>query len=189
MPKNRMHRTVWAIATIAVFIGGCAMFPLFTHEVAFTPQEITERLAKRFPVERNVADLVKVRLTRPRVLFLEPASANAARRLAVGVDLDVKLVLTNKSFFGQMTLSGVPRYDVAARAIFLQDAKLDRVRVDNMPDALSAALVKTASQIAKEFLEDKPIYAFDVADSKRLGPTVTLERIDLRINQLVLVLK
>lgn len=185
---TRRYCLVLAVATLA----GCAAMPFITREVSYTPQQLTERLTKRFPVERNIADLVKVNLTRPRVSFTEPLAENGitpARRLAVAVDLDVRLPLSSKSLFGQMTLSGLPRYDAATRGIYLKDAKLDRVRVENMPDALSAALAKTASQIAKEYFEDKPIYTFDANDMKRLGQTITPERIDLRTNALVLVLK
>jgi len=186
------------VATLA----GCAVMPFVTREIVFTTDELTLRLEKRFPVERNIAELVKVSLTRPRVTVIETAieataagrasqtsQANLARRLNVAVDVDVRLPLSSKSLWGQMSLSGLPRYDAATRGIFLSDAKLERVRVDNMPDALSAALAKTAAQLAKEYFEDKAIYTFEAKDVQRLGQTLQPERIDLRANQLVLILK
>ena len=181
----------FAVFTIVAFLlAGCGALPLLTREASFTTQEMTARLTKRFPVERNIADLVKVNLTRPRVSIVAPAAgSNTAARLGILVDLDVKLPLTNKSLFGEMMLTGVPRYDTATRAIFLQDAALERVRVENMPSALTGALTRTASQIAREYFEDKPIYTFDEKDLTRLGQTITPTRIDLRQNALVLVLK
>lgn len=181
-------------ALVLLILAGCAVMPFVTREMVFTTDELTIRLARRFPVERNVADLVKVTLTRPRITVIDmPAvgnqPSNQPRRLNVAVDVDVKLPLTSKTLWGQMSLSGMPRYDAATRGIFLADAKLERVRVDNMPDALSAALAKTASQLAKEYFEDKAIYTFEASDIKRLGQTFTPQRIDLRANQLVLILK
>ena len=173
-------------------IAGCAVMPFVTREIVFTTDELTLRLAKRFPVERNIADLVKVTLTRPRVTVTEtiaPSQTSQPRRLNVAVDVDVKLALTSKTLWGKMVLSGLPRYDASTRGIFLTDAKLERVRVDNMPDALSAALAKTAAQLAKEYFEDKAIYTFEAKDVQRLGQTLQPERIDLRANQLVLILK
>ncbi len=185
-----LRQVLRAVLLIAIVVvdGGCALRPLFTREIVFTQQEMTERLAKRFPIERNIADLVNIKLTRPRLSFPDPERSDMARRLVVGVDLDVRLPLSSRSLFGQMTLSGIPRYDPATRAIYLRDAKLDRVRVDNMPDALSAALVKTATQVARESFEDKAIYSFDAADLKRIGLPLNPERIELRKDQLVLVL-
>ena len=179
------------LATLLVtMLVGCAVMPFVTREMVFRTDELTLRLARRFPVERNIADLIKVTLTRPRLTVTEsPVASNQPRRLNVAVDVDVKLPLSSKTLWGQMSLSGLPRYDAATRGIFLSDAKLERVRVDNMPDALSAALAKTASQLAKEYFEDKAIYTFDAKDIERLGQTFTPERIDLRANQLVLILK
>lgn len=173
---------------IAVVDSGCALRPLFTREIVFTQQEMTERLSRRFPIERNIADLVNVKLTRPRLTFPEAGRPGIARRLVVGVDLDVRLPLSSKTLFGQMTLSGIPHYDPATTAIYLHDVRLDRVRVDNMPDALSAALVKTATQIAREHLQDKSIYSFDAADLARIGLPLNPERIELRKDRLVLIL-
>lgn len=186
-----MHKLGAGLSTaamLAVFAGGCAIAPLFTREISFTQQEMTERLAKRFPVERNIADLLQVKLTRPRVTIAS-AAANAAPQLAVGVDLEVKLPLTGKMLFGQMALSGVPRYDATARAIFLAEAKVDRVRVDNMPDALAAALARAATQFAGEYFAEKPIYALDANEIKRMGQFFQAERITMRADKLVLVLK
>jgi hypothetical protein len=181
-------------ALILLLLVGCAVMPFITREMVFTTDELTIRLARRFPVERNIADLIKVTLTRPRITVTETPAASKQpssqmRRLNVAVDVDVKLPLTSKTLWGQMSLTGLPRYDAATRGIFLSDAKLERVRVDNMPDALSAALAKTASQLAKEYFEDKAIYTFEAKDIERLGKTLMPERIDLRANQLVLILK
>ena len=186
----RKLRAGWVTAVmLAIFTGGCAIAPLFTREIAFSPQEMTERLARRFPVERNIADLLQAKLTRPRVSIVPPAAAGATPRLAVGVDLEVKLPLTGKMLFGQMALSGVPRYDTTARAIFLAEARVDRVRVDNMPDALAAALARAAIQFAGEYFAEKPIYALDANEINRMGQFFLAERITLRADKLVLVLK
>lgn len=189
---RRLGTALGAATLLALFTGGCAISPLFTREISFTQQEMTERLAKRFPVERNIADLLQAKLTRPRVTIAPSAVNNAefsTLRLAVGVDLEVKLPLTGKMLFGQMALSGVPRYDTTARAIFLAEARVDRVRVDNMPDALAAALARAATQFAGEYFAEKPIYALDANEINRMGQFFQAERITLRADKLVLVLK
>ncbi len=153
------------------------MFPFFGYQFSVTHNELNERIGKRFPMEHNIADLLTVTLMRPRVAA---ALSNAARgsdtataRLSITVDLQVKLpsILNTpqRSLWGSVTLSGVPSYDTKSRSVVLDDANLDRVRVDNMPDALSAALAKTASQLAKEHLDAKPIYTLTATQISRLG--------------------
>ncbi len=183
---------------ILLILNGCALAPLFTREINFSHEELTARLNKRFPLEKNIADLLTVKLMRPRVSADIPGASTASAvksdptRLVVSVDLNVKLPLTNKSLWGTMSLSGVPRYDTGKRAIFLGDTKLERVRVEQMPDALSAALAKSASQIAKDYFEDKPIYTFNEADLSKYGQALNpsgLTRIEVRTEGLALILK
>ena len=158
-------------------LAGCAWIPFFGYQLEVPYNDLNERIARRFPMERNLADLLTVTLMRPRVA---PILANSGRgsdtqaaRLSVTVDLQVRLPsllnASQRSLWGGMTLSGVPRYDPKSKAVVLVDTSLDRVRVDNMPDALSASLSKAASQLAKEYLEAKPIYTLTAAQADRLG--------------------
>jgi hypothetical protein len=181
------------LAIVASVAAGCAVVPMFVSEANYSYVDLNERLAKRFPIEKNIADLLTVKMTRPR-LAADAGNAGTSNtatpaRLAITMDLDVKLPLTSKSLWGAMTLSGVPRYDVEKRAVFLGDAKLERVRVDNMPDALSAGLASAASRIAKDHFEDKPIYQLRDEDLKKWGTSITPKRIDVRPNGLALVLR
>jgi hypothetical protein len=170
MPTQTLRRS--SALAIALLLTGCALLPVFVRDVSLSYGELTERLSKRFPMERNIADFLSVTLMRPRVSAVadtstapSPAPGAAARpamRLAITVDLEVKLPsLLNKSqrsLWGSMTLSGVPRFDAQSRSVQIDDAKLDRVRVDNM-----------ATQLAKEYLEAKPIYTLSPEQTERLG--------------------
>ncbi|MFM7460228.1 MAG: DUF1439 domain-containing protein, partial [Burkholderiales bacterium] len=171
------HLCRWFALFAFLALTGCTLVPFFDRQLSVPYTDLNERIAQRFPMERNIADLLTVTLTRPVVT---PVLANAARgqeaaaaRLSVMVDVQVKLpsLLNNsqRSLWGSMTLSGKPRYDSKSKAVMLVEANLDRVRVDNMPDALSALLAKAASQLAKEYLDDKPIYALNAAQVGRLG--------------------
>ncbi|MCE2989175.1 MAG: hypothetical protein LW838_03385, partial [Nitrosomonadaceae bacterium] len=53
-------------------------------------------------------------------------------------------------------------------SIFLDDARLDRLRVDNVPDAVSAAVGRLASQLAREYWTDRPIYVLSDTQRERL---------------------
>ena len=178
-----------ALLSMLILLGGCAFTSIFKQDLILSHLEMTDRLAARFPIERNIADLLRVKLTRPRVSILPTGTTKPELRLAVGIDLEVNLPLTAKTHFGQMTLSGMPRYDESTRAIFLQNAKVEQVRVDNMPNALSAALAKSATQLAGEHFGERAIYTLNKTEFMRFGQPIRVERIELRPNQLVVVLK
>ena len=176
-----------ALSAAALFLTGCATNLLLPSEVKFTHQELSERMAKRFPVEKSIAGLLDVKLSRPRVDAREEDGKQT--RLGFTFDADVKSVLTNKTITGTVLMSGVPKYNSATREIFLSDAKVDSLRADNMPDALSAALAKAASGMAKDYLEGKPIYSFKEEDLKRYGMTINPQRIDVARDGIALVMR
>ena len=100
------------------------------------------------------------------------------QRIATSFDIGVKLPLTGKNVTGVMKLSGRPEYVVATDSLFLRDARVDQIRMDNMPEALSAALAKAASNFARDVLEDKALYTFKAEELRRYGARFEPQRIE-----------
>ena len=103
--------------------------------------------------------------------------------------VELKLPLTGKKLAGTLRISGRPDYVPETRSLFLRDAKVDRIRVDNMTDSLSAALARTTSLIAREVMEDKPLHSFKAEEFAKYGVRYTPERIVVRGDHLVLKLR
>ena len=167
-------------------LSGCAGNPIMPGEIGFPYAKLTERMAKRFPMEKSIAGLLEVTLSNPR---LAPREDAAQLRLAATFDVQVKVPLTGKTMFGIVSMSGVPRYDVASRALYLSGARIDSLRTDNMPDGLSAALGKAASTIAKESLEDRALYSFKEEELQRYGVTLTPMRVEMRPDGIALIMR
>jgi hypothetical protein len=164
---NFARTTRLTFVTLTVFVGGCATGMMGLADINFSHAELTDQLAKRFPVERSVAGLLDVSLTRPRVSTRE--EAGQPMRLAATFDVAVKMTLSNKVITGTVAMSGLPRYDAATKSVYLRDARVDSLRAENMPDGLSAALSKAASSIAKDYLEEKPLRTFTDTELSRYG--------------------
>lgn len=182
----RNARFVFIACLLATLFIGCAGNPLAPGEFRYSYGELNERLAKRFPLEKSVAGLLDVTLSNPRLSARDDVQQ---RRLAATFDVQVKLPLTGKTMFGIVTISGLPRYDVAARAMFLDRTRVENLRTDNMPDGLSAALGAAASSIAKESLEGRALYTFKEEDLHRYGVSLAPQRIDIRAEGIALVMR
>lgn len=167
----------WALA-------GCAALPFMAGEVRLSASELTRKLEQRFPLQRDVAGLLDVTLYHPLVELSE-----SDNRIVASFGLTVKPALSSKSLSGSVRVSGRPDYVPETRALYLRDAKVERVRMDNMTDALSAALAKAASDLARESLESRPLHSFQAEDFTRYGMRYTPERILVRGNELVLTLR
>ncbi len=168
----------------ALLFAGCSSVPFLSGEIRITADELTQKMARRFPLEKSVAGLLEVTLVRPIV-----ALDAVENRLLVSFDVSVKLPLSGKSTTGTLKISGQPEYAAATQALTLRDARVDRIRMDKMPDALSAALAKAASSLAKDALEDKPLYTFKPSDFTKYGVRYEPDRIEVRADVLVLKVK
>lgn len=175
---------ILAVLSTSILLAGCPSVPLWSGEVRVTSGELTQRLERHFPLEKSVAGLLDVTLLRPRVELNVDE-----KRIATSFDVSVKLPLTNRSTSGSLKVSGRPEYVAASRSLFLRDARVDQIRMDNTPEALSAGLAKAASNVAKDVLEDKPLYTFTAQDLSRFGAGNEPARVEVRSDALVLKVK
>ena len=167
-----------------LMLAGCSSIPLLSGELRVTADELTEKMARRFPLERSVAGLLDVTLVRPRVELVVDQ-----QRIVTSFDVSVKLALSGKSVAGTLKVSARPEYVAASRSLFLRDARVEQIRIDNMPDALSAALAKAASNFARDAVEDKSLYTFKAEELTRYGVRYEPDRIEVRTDALVLKVK
>ena len=172
------------VSFVLILLAGCGSFPFVSSEVRMSADQLTQKMMRRFPLEKSVAGLLDITLTNPRIDLSE-----ADNRVTTNFQAMVKLALTNKSFTGTLKISGRPEYAPASRSLFLRDARIDQIRMDNMPDGLSAALAKAASTVARDVLADKPLHTFQAEDFTKYGVQYVPERIIVRGDQLVLILK
>lgn len=172
------------LITAAFLLAGCSSPAFLSGEIRMSADELTQKMTRRFPLEKSVAGLLDVTLAQPRV------ELNAEEnRLATSFEISVKLSLTGRNVTGSVKISGRPEYVAASRSLYLRDARVERIRMDNTPDALSAGLAKTASNFAKDALEDKPLYTFKPEELTKYGARYEPERVEVRPDALVLKVK
>lgn len=168
----------------AAFLAACSSSPLLPGEIRMTAGELTQRLDKRFPVERSVAGLVDVTFTHPVMSFND-----AEKRLVATFDMTVRVPLSTKLLSGRVAVSGTPNYLPESRSLFLKDGKVDRLAIDNMPEALSGALAKVAAQLARSQFEDMPLHTFQPGDFTKYGMGYEPVSAQVRGDALVLTVK
>lgn len=142
--------------------------------------ELTTRMEKRFPVERSAAGLVDVTFSHPVVTLASP-------RMATQLDVKVSIPVSGKVVNGTVVVSGIPFYDATRRGLLLNNAKVDRITLDNMTDALSGALAKLATQMARATFDDKPFHTFKQEDFTKFG--IGYEPLALEVRDDAVVLK
>lgn len=171
-----------ATLLIAQAFSGCATNMLLPKELTMSAVELTTRLEKRFPVERTAGGLVDLTFSRPVVTLTAP-------RMVVRIEVKGKLLLSDATTEGMLTLSGVPHYDPATRGLFLREAKVDRIELGRVPEALNNALSRVASQMVKGQFEEKPFHTFREEDFRKFGVGYEPLALSVRDGVLVMTLK
>lgn len=110
-------------------------------------------------------------------------------RSAASFDMTVGVPLSTKVLNGRVAVSGTPNYLPESRGLFLKDGKVDRLAIDNMPEAPSGALAKVASQLAKSQFEEMPLHTFQPEDFTKYGMGYEPASVQVRDDALVLTLK
>ena len=177
--------SVAIFATLVATLAACSQIPILSGEVKLSAAELNEKVAKRFPIEKNVAGLLQVTLTAPKVRLEDIGGG----RINADLDVSVRLPLSTKTLQGKLGFSGRPDYVPASKSIFLRDAKIESVVMDNMPDALSAGVAKAASTVARELFDDKPLHTFKAEDFSKYGINYEPQQVIVRDNALVLILR
>ena len=113
--------------TLTLTLTACSQIPILSGEVKLSAAELNEKVAKRFPIEKNIAGLLEVTLTAPKVRLVEASS-----RISADVDVSVRLPLSTKTIQGKLGFSGRPDYVPVSKAIYLRDAKIESVAMDEL---------------------------------------------------------
>ena len=177
-------RSFLTLLFIPLMLSACATLPFVSGEVRMSADELTQKMAKRFPMQKSVGGLLDITLANPRVDLSETDN-----RITTSFQVVAKLSLNNKSLVGNLKVSGRPEYVPESRSLFLRDAKVDQLRLENMTDALSAALAKAVSTVARDAMGDKPLHTFRAEDFTKYGIQYVPENIFVRGDQLVLSLR
>lgn len=144
--------------------------------------ELTTRLEKRFPVERTAGGLVDLTFSKPMVTL-------AAPRMVVRIDVKGRLLLSDSTTEGMLTISGIPHYEPATRGLFLKEARVDRIELGRVPETLNSALARVASQLVKSQFEEKPFHTFKEEDFRKFGVGYEPLALSVREGTLVMTLK
>ncbi len=135
-------------------LAGCASL-LGPRTVTIGEDELAQRLAARFPVDRRLLELFDLRIATPRVRLLPESN-----RLGIDLELTLDERLSRRRYPVAVSLESGLRFDAAQSAVTLADVRVQRLRVGGMPEAAAETVQRLGAPLLESVLDGVAVHRF-----------------------------
>lgn len=146
----------------ALGLAGCAGV-FGPPSVTLSPREIDRLLARQFPLERRVLEVVDVTLDTPSVRLLPERN-----RLAVALDLAARDRVLGGRWRGRLEFDAALRWEAADRSVRLAQVRVQDFRLDGNPGATRSGVERLGGALFERLLEDRSLYSLPEERAERL---------------------
>ena len=151
-----------AAAATAGLLGGCAGL-IGPRTVVFSEADLQALLARRFPLDRRLMEVLEVQISEPHVGLLPQQNRLSAELTVAAND---RLFATRLR--GQLSLTTSLRVEPTDRSLRLKDVRVTRLTLDKLGEAASERGQRLGTLIVERLLEDTSIHQFRVEQWDRL---------------------
>lgn len=166
--KHDATRRAWlgrtSVGLLALGLAGCAQW-MGPQGVAFSEAELQTLLAKRFPLDRRLLEVLEVRISEPKLGLLPQQDR---------VSAELKVSATDRLFAseldGELALSTALRVEPSDRSLRLKDVRVTRLSLNQrgQPAAASERSQRLGAAIAERMLEGVVLHQFRAEQWDRL---------------------
>ncbi|ABI86352.1 DUF1439 domain-containing protein [Burkholderia ambifaria] len=142
--------------SLAVSLAACAStFPFIPDHYTFSRGDVQKAVARKFPYQKTVAQVVDVSLANPAVNLLPDQN-----RVAVQLDAHFASPFLSEPVSGKFTVSGQLAYDAPSRSVVLRAPAVDSLVLDGNAQMYAQQVGAAAGLLATQVLTNYPIYTF-----------------------------
>jgi hypothetical protein len=139
-------------AAIGLSLSGCASL-IGSHDVMLSESQITLLLARQFPMERKVLEVIDLTASNPQVHLLPDTNR-------IGTELDVTALdrLFGSSAHGHVNLDYGLRFDPADHSIRMTQVRVRELTLDSGGNSLHGVAQRLGTLVAENVLENQALY-------------------------------
>ncbi|KER71107.1 DUF1439 domain-containing protein [Burkholderia aenigmatica] len=153
--RRFLAATVGAIG-VTLSLAACAStFPFIPDHYTFSRGDVQKAVARKFPYQKTVAQVVDVSLANPAVNLLPDQN-----RVAVQLDAHFVSPFLRAPVNGKFTVSGQLAYDAPSRSVVLKSPAVDSLALDGDAQMYAQQVGAAAGLLATQLLTNYPIYTF-----------------------------
>ena len=152
--------SAFVLAAAVIDLVGCGGLMGPPH-IAYSEAELNQMLARRFPVEKRVMEMIELSLANPR-LVLRPE----AGRIATEFDLLANERLSGRRWQGQLALEYGLRLDRSDHSLRLDNPWVTRLSLDK---GANAQVERIGALVVEQLLRDMVIHRLKPEQVERLS--------------------
>ncbi len=155
------------VLALMALLSGCAGL-LGTHDVDISESQLTLLLARQFPMERKVLEVVELNITNPQITLLPQSN-----RVATELDVSALDRLFGSSAMGHVKLDYGLRFQASDHTIRMTEVRVRELTLSSGSNNLRGAAQRLGGLVAENALENLVLY--------RMKPTQAdeMDRLDL----------
>lgn len=174
------RRPAWLLLMVmALVLSSCATL-MGSRDVEIPLAKLQESIANRFPFNNRFLELLDIRVTNPRIA-LQPDT----NRVLTSMDASVAPPFMNRSWTGNLAISGQLRVDPSRNALVLSEPRVETFNVNGLDPLYANRIAAAGSLLAEQLFKDLPLYTFRPEEFRYAGTSFNPTKITTRANALV----
>jgi Protein of unknown function (DUF1439) len=164
-----MTRRIVHTITLLCMMAGCALlagcgygFSDGKLTMDFSPLQLQNAIAPKFPVENCPTPITCIKLQNPKVTLPE----NSDR---IQLNFDAVVTLLQQPITGTAVVSAKPRYQNTSGEVFLDNTLIQDIQMPGVSANVTKAITQYGSALAQLTLERTPIYSFKNASAEKIA--------------------
>lgn len=150
------------VLALMALLSGCAGL-LGTHDVDISESQLTLLLARQFPMERKVLEVVELNITNPQITLLPQAN-----RVATELDVSALDRLFGSSAMGHVKLDYGLRFQASDHTIRMTEVRVRELTLSSGSNNLRGAAQRLGGLVAENALENLVLYRMKPAQADEM---------------------
>lgn len=149
----------FSVSLMALVLSGCAALAPSPRTYTVSPTQLLELIAKKFPFNSRVGELLDLEVLAPRLKLLPESN-----RIATELDVAVSERLFRNSFQGQLAMDYGLRFEPSDNSIRMTGVKVNRLRFSGVPEWYESVVNGLAPFLAERLLNDFSLHQISPKD-------------------------
>lgn len=142
-----------------VALAGCAALSPGPRSYTISQAQLLELIAKRFPFNERVAELLDLQALAPRIKLLPDTN-----RIATEMDLNLSERLLRSAFQGSLSMDYGLRFEPSDNTIRLTGVKVNSLQLTGVPERYQPLVNGLAPFLAERLLNDFSLHQISAKD-------------------------